>query len=157
MEARPEALPGRYKLKPNRAGSTEFVHPELVQGTLAQGFERYVALPIGLARAIYILFLISEVHPFVDGNGRIARIMMNAELHSCGLGTIIIPTVYREDYLLSLRSLTRRNRPKSLVQVLTRGQRFSLQNFQNYSKILEDLQKQNWFLEPEDGKLGFNL
>ena len=27
-----------------------------------------------------MMFLVSEVHPFVDGNGRIARIMMNAEL-----------------------------------------------------------------------------
>ena len=28
------------------------------------------------------MFLISEVHPFDDGNGRIARVMMNAELVS---------------------------------------------------------------------------
>ncbi|REG82489.1 Fic/DOC family protein [Algoriphagus antarcticus] len=26
------------------------------------------------------MFLVSEVHPFLDGNGRIARVMMNAEL-----------------------------------------------------------------------------
>jgi Fic family protein len=28
--------------------------------------------------------LVAEVHPFVDGNGRTARIMMNAELVSVG-------------------------------------------------------------------------
>jgi len=27
-----------------------------------------------------MMFLVSEVHPFLDGNGRIARVMMNAEL-----------------------------------------------------------------------------
>ena len=32
-----------------------------------------------IARAIYMMFLVSEVHPFDDGNGRMARIMMNAE------------------------------------------------------------------------------
>jgi fido (protein-threonine AMPylation protein) len=31
-----------------------------------------------------MMFLISEVHPFADGNGRIARIMMNAELVAAG-------------------------------------------------------------------------
>ena len=33
----------------------------------------YLGLPDGLARAIFVMFFITEVHPFVDGNGRIAR------------------------------------------------------------------------------------
>ena len=33
-----------------------------------------------IARVIYMMFLVSEVYPYDDGNGRIARIMMNAEL-----------------------------------------------------------------------------
>ncbi|WP_282778728.1 Fic family protein [Phaeodactylibacter xiamenensis] len=55
-----------------------------------------------IARAIYMMFLVTEVHPFDDGNGRIARIMMNAELVHGGSSKIIIPTVYREDYMLAL-------------------------------------------------------
>lgn len=55
-----------------------------------------------IARAIYMMFLVTEVHPFDDGNGRIARIMMNAELVNGGSSKIIIPTVYREDYMLAL-------------------------------------------------------
>ena len=31
-----------------------------------------------------MMFLVSEVHPFADGNGRAARIMMNAELVAAG-------------------------------------------------------------------------
>ncbi len=39
--------------------------------------------------------------------GRIARVMLNAELVHGKRSRIIIPTVYREDYLLALRALTR--------------------------------------------------
>jgi len=41
MEGRPDKSPGRFKADPNRAGSTLFVAPELVEGTLAEGFEIY--------------------------------------------------------------------------------------------------------------------
>ena len=43
--------------------------------------------------AAFMLFLVSEVHPFIDGNGRVARIMMNAELVAGGQVKILIPTV----------------------------------------------------------------
>lgn len=153
LGARPEVFPGDYKKKPNRAGSTEFTSPQLVQGTLEKGFERYLSLPKGIPRAIFIMFLVAEVHPFTDGNGRIARIMMNAELFSQGLGTIIIPTAYREDYLLSLRALTRMNRPKPFIQMLTKAQKISLLDFSQYPSILRYLQDHHWFLEPDEGKL----
>jgi len=39
------------------------------------------------------------VHPFLHGNGRIARILINAELTNAGLLKIIVPTVYRDDYM----------------------------------------------------------
>ena len=54
-----------------------------------------------------MMFMIIEVHPFLDVNGRIARIMMNAELDTKGLSNIIIPIVYREDYTGSLKKLTK--------------------------------------------------
>lgn len=41
------------------------------------------------AKAVYMTFLVSEVHPFLDGHGRIARVMMNAELSAKGLSKII--------------------------------------------------------------------
>ena len=40
-----------------------------------------------------MMFLVAEVHPFADGNGRIARVMMNAELLSGGQTRIFIPSV----------------------------------------------------------------
>jgi Fic family protein len=35
-------------------------------------------------RAVYVMFVVAEVHPFLDGNGRVARIAMNAELTAGG-------------------------------------------------------------------------
>jgi hypothetical protein len=153
MANRPEVSPGEYKEKPNRAGDTHFVLPDEIQGTFEQGFMRYQNLPPGLARAIYIMFLVAEVHPFNDGNGRIARLMMSAEMHSQGLSTIIIPTVYREDYLSALRALTRRDRPDPLIRMISRAHAFSSVQFSPYKKMLDDLTDRNWFREPNEAKL----
>ena len=95
LEGRPHMNPGIFKIKNNRAGMTEFVDHRLVKGTLIQGFKYYQALNDPLARAIFMMFMISEVHPFLDGNGRIARVMMNAELVRAEQSRIIVPTVFR--------------------------------------------------------------
>ncbi len=153
MHNRPEVLPGKYKTKPNRAGDTHFVHPENIEGTLEQGFQRYVDLPEGLARAIFIMFLISEVHPFGDGNGRICRIMMNAELYSTKNSTIIIPNVFRDDYISGLRALTRRDRPDPLIKMITRAYKFSNLDFSVYKNTLKEIEVKNWFREPSEAKL----
>lgn len=153
MARRPEAEPGTFKTRPNRAGNTEFVHPDYVIGTLRKGLELHAGLPAGLPRAIFMMFLVSDVHPFVDGNGRTARIMMNAELLSAGRSTIIIPTVFRDDYLTALRALTRRNRPAPLVQALLRAQRFSHLPFSPYPQILKELERRNWFREPDEARI----
>lgn len=153
MKNRPEALPGRFKELPNRAGNTTFVHPDYVEGTLIKAFRYYQDLPAGMPRAIYIMFLVTEVHPFADGNGRIARVMMNAELFSLRLPTIIIPNVYRDDYIGALRALSRRDRPQPLVKMLLTAQKFSHLEFSPYPAILKSLQERNWFSEPDDGKI----
>jgi fido (protein-threonine AMPylation protein) len=153
MRERPEAEPGDFKTRPNRAGDTHFVDPPYVRGTLRKGMALYAELRPGLARAILLMFLVTEVHPFVDGNGRIARIMMNAELVSADQPIIIIPTVYRDDYLLALRALTRRHRPAPLIDALVRAQAFSNLDFTSYPSVLQELERRNWFREPDEARL----
>src|SRR6202012_4886042 len=75
LSARPEKHPGSFKDRDNFAGNTTFVEHTLVRGTFLKGFEYYKVLSSPVAKAIYIMFLVSEVHPFLDGNGRIARVM----------------------------------------------------------------------------------
>ncbi len=106
MQSRLDKNPGEWKNQNNQAGATLFVAHELVQGTLREGFERIQALEAPLARALMTMFVVSEVHPFKDGNGRTARLAMNSVLSAAGLSRIIVPTVYREDYLLPLKSLS---------------------------------------------------
>ncbi len=153
LSKRSEINPGEFKNKPNRAGSTHFVHPEYVLGSLIRGFEFYKALDKGIARSIFIMFLINEIHPFSDGNGRIARIMMNVELNSQNLSTIIIPNSYRDDYLGALRAMTRRHRAQPLIEMFIKAHQFSHINFSNYPKVLKYLQNHNWFAEPDEAKL----
>ena len=85
--------------------------------------------------------MISEVHPFNDGNGRISRIMMNAELVHADQSKIIIPTVFREDYLNGLRRLTRKGDPSVLIKAVSRVRQFST------NIIGEDFEETRRYLE----------
>lgn len=69
-----------------------FVAPDQVEDALTGGFEFYRPLEGSFARAVFMMFLIAEAHPVVDGNGRTARIVMHAELVSAGEIRLIIPT-----------------------------------------------------------------
>lgn len=106
LSQRPEAAPGEFKTASNRVGAIEFVRPDAVVGTLERGFEMHQTLDIPFQRAAFMHFLVSEVHPFADGNGRIARMMMNAELVAGEEERIVIPTVYRDNYIAGQRALT---------------------------------------------------
>lgn len=126
MSARPDKRPGEFKAEGNRAGSTVFVAPDLVQGTLERGFEFFQSLETPFTRAVFMMFLVSEVHPFADGNGRLARIMMNAELVAGGDERIIIPTVYRANYLSALKALSQVQNPEPFIRTLDYAQRWVL-------------------------------
>lgn len=151
MEGRPEKSPGIFKKTHNRAGATLFVTPELVHGTLARGFELYRALPDAFQRAVFMGFLVSEVHPFVDGNGRLARIMMNAEFVAADERRVIVPTVFRSNYLAGLKALTHRAESKTLIRSIDFLQRYSLAiDFSSFDAARGELETTNAFWDPEE-------
>ena len=120
------------------------------------GFDYYSALTSPFAKAIYMMFIISETHPFNDGNGRTARVMMNAELFWAGEAKIIVPTVYREDYLLSLRKLSRQGDPLAYIKVMETMHRFGSTFYsRTFDGMLTYLKSCNAFEEPENAKLKF--
>jgi hypothetical protein len=156
LASRQDKHPGQFKEKPNQAGNTLFVLPELVKGTLAEGFNVAVSLTEPLSRAIFIMFVVAEVHPFDDGNGRIARIMMNAELQAGEQMRIIVPTVCREDYVLALKNLSLNAEPAPLIRFLGRLQRFAHSlNFDDLAVAESQFKAANAFAPASDAKLVF--
>ena len=158
LQSRISKRPGEFKDRNNRAGSTEFVDWQLVTGTLKKGFEWYSLLREPFAKAVYMMFLVSEVHPFNDGNGRIARVMMNVELSAKGLSKIIIPTVYREDYMGALRKLTRQRIADPYVRMLLRAYEFSSSlHGESIDEMEKHLIECDAFKEPKEGQLKFKV
>ena len=152
MSARPEMSPGEFKTSPNRAGQTVFATPALTKGTLRAGFEAGQVLADPFARAVFMMFLVAEVHPFTDGNGRTARMMMNAELVVAGQVRIVIPTAYRGEYLSALKGATHSNAFPTLASVLAFAQRYTAQiDFSSLEAAKADLERTNAFIDPADG------
>ena len=154
MSYRPEAHPGSWKKKNNRAGNTHFVNHDKVEGTLKRIFSLIPGVPEGLPRAAFMMLLVTEIHPFTDGNGRIGRIMLNAELESQKLGSIIIPNSFREDYMLALKAVSKQRRFAPYIRMLERALKFSNAiDFSNYQNSLKEIKERNWFLLPSEGKI----
>ena len=149
MELRPDKRPGEFKLAGNRAGATVFVAPDLVAGTLEQGLQLLRSLESGFQRAVLMMFVVSEVHPFADGNGRTARIMMNAELVAASEERIVIPTVYRSHYLTALKAMSQNGRAEPLIQTLDHAQKWTAAvAWRTVEETRRELTKCNAFLDP---------
>jgi Fic/DOC family/Protein of unknown function (DUF1488) len=152
MEGRPEVSPGEFKERANQFGSFVFVAPEDVHGTLVEGFRIYQRLAEPLHRAIFMMFLVSEVHPFADGNGRIARIMMNAELAVAEQTRVLIPIVYRSNYLSALRALSTNAWPEPIIKALVFAQRYvSAVPWDDLTKAVVVLARTNALVRPDEG------
>jgi fido (protein-threonine AMPylation protein) len=144
--SRQEKHPGVFKTRANRAGLTEFVAPGLVEGTLRRGFDIAGGLVEPFARAVYLMFLVAEVHPFDDGNGRVARIMMNAELVAEREVRIIIPIVYRGNYLSALKGASHNGSYRAMIRMLSFARRYSARiDFGSRESAEADLDRTNAF------------
>jgi len=149
--------PGKLKTKANKAGDTLFVLPEHVEGTLTHSFDIYQSLPKGLHRAIFMQFWISECHPFDDGNGRLARIMMNSELVATEQHKIIVPTVHRDSYLNGLRHATRSGKFRTITKVFAGLQAYTASiDWLDYGEARETLELHMADKLPDQGIAVFN-
>jgi hypothetical protein len=152
MEGRPENAPGEFKSRPNQAGATIFVAPDDVHGTLIEGFRIHQRIAEPLHRAIFVMFLVSEVHPFADGNGRVARVMMNAELAAAQQVRVLIPIVYRSNYISALRALSGNAWPEPIIKTLVFAQRWvAAIPWGNIKAARAVLTRTNAFVRPEVG------
>ncbi len=151
MNGRPERRPGRFKEAADQAGQT-FVTPELVKGTLLEGFKRIADLDTAWEKAVYEALVASEVHPFDDGNGRTARATMSSYLDAGREVRIIVPTAFRNDYLDGLRKMSRQGQP----DVYIKGMRFLHRytdaiDFSDFDRSVSTLQETNAFADTVHG------
>lgn len=153
MEQRPGTNPGMFKQVVNRVGSRVFVAPEAVIGTLQAGWEQVRSLDDPFARAVTAMFVVAEVHPFDDGNGRVARIMMNAELVASGQSRIVVPTVYRNNYLSALRAMTANAHPDPLIATLAFAQEWTARmDWSSLADAQAALERTHALLDPSEAE-----
>jgi len=94
------------------------------------------------------MFLVAEIHPFSDGNGRLSRIMMNAGTGAAGEQRIIIPTIYRANYLSALKAISNRTSAEPLIRTLDFAQRFTRAiDWQNFKRAESELREAKAFMD----------
>ena len=154
MAARSDKQPGMFKEQPNYAGGYKFVDPELVEGTLRRGFDQMAATVDPMSRAVGMMVLVTECHPFDDGNGRIARLMANAELSVAGQVRVVVPTSFRNNYLASLTALSNGNGDgQSLHAVMDFAQRWVAHvDWATFERADEQIRTTNAYLDPAEAE-----
>jgi Fic family protein len=104
---------GKYKTQPNhvltQTGEIHyFANPEETSAKMFDLIEWYKKInkdinfhPLNTASLFHYKFI--SIHPFDDGNGRLARILMNLILMQNGYPPVIIKTEKKEDYYRALQ------------------------------------------------------
>lgn len=62
--------------------------------------------PVEYAAMVHIIFV--NIHPFADGNSKVARLLMNSALLQSGYNIVVIPPVVRTDYISALQETNKR-------------------------------------------------
>ena len=105
---------GNYRQKPVIVTGADINFP--LPNELNQKMKEFVGnLPnlkkklhaVEYAAMIHALFV--NIHPFIDGNGRVARLIMNLALLQAGYNITIIPPIVRSDYIRALQASNHNN------------------------------------------------
>jgi fido (protein-threonine AMPylation protein) len=78
------------------------LNPDAVRDAMPVLFELLKNEPEPGVRAVLGHFFFGYIHPYMDGNGRIARFLMNTQLISGGYDWTVIPVERRAEYMAAL-------------------------------------------------------
>jgi len=99
---------GKYRKQQVYISGTDYLPPKYIEiPILMKKFVfsipemRETLHPVTLAAKLHER--IASIHPFIDGNGRTARLVMNLSLLQNGYPLIIIPPILRNDYIALIR------------------------------------------------------
>ncbi|MHB8254220.1 MAG: Fic family protein [Acidiferrobacter sp.] len=145
--------PGQFKEKANRAGSTWFADPAQVEGTLCAAWEIGNALEEPFDHAVFRAVSTVSVHPFLDGNGRITRLAASNILGRVGKIRLMIPTVFREDYILALQAFSNGD-PMPVIRMFKRAADItsSVPFVRDFGSLTAWLKARNGFASPDQAK-----
>ncbi len=79
---------------------------------------------------------IVSIHPFIDGNGRTARLLMNLALLNAGYNIITIPPIVRNDYIAGLQDAQLKN---DIIPFTNFISEMVLESQKEYLRIIERL------------------
>lgn len=108
---------GIFKSMSNHVWWYVFVEPSKVEGTLRLAFEIWKGLS-NYQKSLFFPFILSEIHPFIDWNGRLSRVVMNYFLIKSWLSPIVITNAFRDSYISALRDISSYNDCYSYIRKL---------------------------------------
>jgi Fic family protein len=120
-----QASAGQYRKVPVIITGTEYIPPSpaKISGLMKKFVEKIPDLRQKLHPVAFSAKLHEElvnIHPFVDGNGRTARLLMNLALFQAGHTITVIPLILRADYItLIKRSQTRQIESSNFVNFIS--------------------------------------
>ena len=78
------------------------LNPDTVLDAMTALSDLMLEEPNALVRAVLGHFFFVYIHPYMDGNGRTARFVMNSQLVTAGYPWVIVPVERRQEYMSSL-------------------------------------------------------
>ena len=155
---------GAWKVEPNStvivSGDTQAIFefaapkdvPELMQGWLAlfqkTCKENTANKEAALTAYVYLHVSFVRIHPFWDGNGRMARLIANIPVIRAGYPPVIIPREHRQEYIeslseyhLSVGTVTARSELLPDVDKLDRFKRFCAESWSGSIKLVDNAQR----------------
>lgn len=114
---------GQWRSRSVIVTGTDYVFPapEEIEGLMEQlptwiAAERDKLHPVEFAALLHLRLV--SIHPFIDGNGRTSRLIMNLALFQDGYQPAVIPPICRADYLATIRRYQRKGDSKPFIDFI---------------------------------------
>jgi Fic family protein len=131
---------GQYRKKSIivTGSDVEFPKPEVLQDKMSEFAQSISEMkanlhPVEFAAMLHAKFV--NIHPFIDGNGRVARLLMNLALLQSGYNITIIPPIVRADYIRALQESNHNN----FIPFINFISEMVLESQKEYLRIIERL------------------
>ena len=92
---------------------------DVLRDAMSALFELLKEEPAASVRAVLGHFVFTYIHPYMDGNGRVGRFLMNTMLASGGFDWLIIPVERRDEYMIALEKASVDNNIVPFVKFLS--------------------------------------